>query len=65
MTRKERLRKEAIEGCNRRGHSMNRFKHDNTRASSTCKKCDMQVSITPLFSYEIIGEAVALDCNQL
>lgn len=63
MTRAERLRKEALEGAQSRGHNMGRFKHDLRGAFSTCKKCNMIVSVIPYFSYEIIGEAVALDCG--
>lgn len=63
MTRKEKLRKEAIEACNRRGHSMSRFEHTGSGACASCKTCNKHVSVTPGFSYEIIGEAVALDCG--
>jgi len=63
MTRKERLRLGALESCKWRGHVMNRFNHNATHCNSTCKKCGMHVSVTPYFSYEIIGEAVALNCK--
>ncbi len=63
MTRYEKLRKEAVEGCKFRGHTMTRFARDGRGGYATCKICGKGVSIIPFFSYEVIGEAVAIGCE--
>jgi len=69
MTKINRLRIEALESCNWRGHDMKRFSITQTYqgkvGESECKKCKMLVHI--LYKpypneIEIGGEAVALNC---
>lgn len=69
------LRKEALESCNWRGHKMGRFiriKHTmngkpiEREWQSTCKVCGKSVwiNIAPLPNQiDICGEAVALNCT--
>lgn len=70
MTKLQRLKNEAIESCNWRGHTMKRFKmHDffnQSIAYSHCKKCDIQVVVNthPMPNQiDISGEAVSLNCR--
>lgn len=67
MKKIERLRIEALESCNFRGHRMNSFsrKYQHGR-SSECRDCGMNVTIddNPLPNgIDIGGEAVALHCT--
>lgn len=75
-TRLEELIPEARAAVEARGHSLSEYAFtrgsrdpERTAAGSlakgmgaTCQKCDMDVSIFPNYSYEIMGEAVAVDC---
>lgn len=67
MKKLERLRKEALESCNFRGHTMRSFSRKYRHWwDSECKKCDRQVCIidNPAPNQiEISGEAVALHCG--
>lgn len=63
MRKLERLKKEARECCENRGHDMKRFKTDDRGAITECKTCKMHCSIIPNFSYEIFGDAVAMNCG--
>lgn len=66
MTKMNRLKKEARECCEFRGHNMRRFKTmDSHRAITSCKVCDrlVRVDTKPLPNdIDISGEAVALEC---
>lgn len=71
MRLRDRLRKDALESCQWRGHEMTRFEwNDNSTSSSgsaTCKKCWCTVSVDPnpaQNSIEIWGSAVAINCPQ-
>ena len=69
------LKREALEACKFRGHSMGRFKHhapksdlryDPDYAESTCVRCGMVVGCdaSPAPNdIDIGGEAVALTCK--
>jgi len=69
MRRIERLKIEARQSCEWRGHSMGRFTRDNYWKEvrySHCKVCGMQVVVDAHpapNSITIGGEAVALDCG--
>lgn len=64
-----RLKKEALEACQFRGHDMKRFKQHSfflNRHYSHCKRCDMQVEVNrqPMPNQiDIGGEAIALFCT--
>jgi len=67
MLRLERLRKEALESCNFRGHKMRTFSRKYRHWwSSKCKICGKEVHLNdnPLPNeIDISGEAVALNCG--
>jgi hypothetical protein len=64
----QRLKKEALESCKWRGHTMNRFHTiDSTRAISYCDYCSTSVTVNihPMPNQiDIGGDAVALNCNK-
>lgn len=69
MTKYNRLRLEALESCNRRGHTMSKFRRkswpEHRVWNSVCGVCGMNVNINlnPMSNdIEIGGTAVALDC---
>jgi ABC-type ATPase with predicted acetyltransferase domain len=71
MKKIERLRREALEACLFRKHTMERFYHFSDRphpiAISKCKTCGMGITIKtapPPNGIDIGGEAVALDCRR-
>lgn len=69
MKKIDKLRKEALESCKFRGHTMERFTHLDTIfpvAVSTCKKCNkyVQINTHPAPNdIDIDGTAVALSCS--
>lgn len=67
MRKLERLRHEAEEACEFRGHVMKRFEHyAKGRCLSTCKLCGKAVSVIVKPApneIDIGGEAVALQCE--
>ena len=73
MKKLGRLRKEAIDCCNFRGHKMKRFEHCRPYAGimwghaySECEICGRSVHINARpepNGIEIGGEAVAVDCE--
>jgi len=67
MTKMERLRKEALESCNSRGHTMKPFSRKYRNVwTSECKLCDKGVYVcgNPAPNeIDISGEAVALHCE--
>ena len=70
MRRINRLRLEALESCNWRGHKMERFKYrkwtNRIVGWSGCKICGKSVNINSNPApngIDIVGEAVALGCN--
>ena len=67
MERLERLRKEALDACNRRKHKMENFRHyTKGRCLSSCKVCGKTVSVISKPApneIDIGGEAVALCCE--
>jgi hypothetical protein len=72
MRKYDRLKKEALEGCEWRGHHMNHFSSATIEyahrkiGNSICKDCGMAVSIDtdpPANGIDIGGEAVALNCK--
>lgn len=71
MRKLERLRREALDSCNFRGHTMTRFvtlrPRLRTMKCATCKVCDKGVYVNPKpypNEIEISGEAVALGCTE-
>ena len=70
MTRIDRLRKEALQACHFRGHTMKRFDREGGKfwAKSKCKKCDKWVWLlaNPLPNeIDISGTAISMVCNLL
>ncbi|KKN56253.1 hypothetical protein LCGC14_0573980 [marine sediment metagenome] len=67
MKKIERLRREALESCNFRGHRMKSFSRKYRHWwDSECKDCGMGVYIVddpPPNGIAISGEAVALPCG--
>jgi len=67
MTKLNRLKKEAKDGCQWRGHKMSRFRRISGRVHrSFCLHCgmDVDVNIRPLPNeIDIGGRAVALNCS--
>jgi hypothetical protein len=69
MRKIERLRREALESCQYRGHDMSPFRtHDywTKKRYANCKVCGMQVVINSRPApneIDIGGEAVSLDCG--
>ena len=62
----DRLKKEALESCELRGHIMGRFAHvAPERAYSICRRCGLEVTVDsrPMPNeIDIGGQAVALSC---
>lgn len=63
----EKLKTEALKGCERRGHLMGPFlDQDETKAKATCSICGKEVAVDTkpaLNGIDMAGEAVALTCN--
>jgi hypothetical protein len=59
MTRERKLRREAREGATRRGHDMTRTLKGG---EAMCRRCGMGAHVVPGYSYEVFGDAVALNC---
>src|SRR6266446_6276311 len=62
MTTLQRLKKEALHACNRRGHTMSRFR-GNTATCKICKRWVQVLDKTLPNQIDIGGPAVALDCE--
>lgn len=72
MASDARLRSEARETATRRGHALGYFTEPATAMSYTgatktgstarCTNCGAEATVIRGYSYEIFGEAVALDC---
>jgi hypothetical protein len=67
MKKIDRLKKEALESCDFRGHDMGKFRnYDKETARSLCWNCGMyvQVESSPApNSIDIGGNAVAMTCE--
>ncbi len=69
MTKIDRLKKEALEGCTWRGHKMGRFEKSDYWpgvATSTCKICGRSVTVNTRpqpNEIDIGGDAVAVNCE--
>lgn len=65
-TRLVRLKREARKAAKRRGHRLGRFgtKGGRRPATASClnKGCSALVTVEPYRGYEIVGDAVAVDC---
>ena len=58
------LRQEAREGAIRRGHDMTRFStREVPGGEATCRKCGRTAHVVPGYSYEVFGDAVAVNCR--
>jgi len=67
MRKIERLKREALEACRFRGHTMHPFINFGVTAYSQCKICGRSVAVHPYprpNDIEIGGEAVALHCRE-
>lgn len=68
MDKLSKLKREAMQSCNYRGHSMKRFVNGNySNSVSVCKVCGMGVWVLdkPLPNEtQISGLAVAINCKQ-
>jgi len=66
MRRIERLKKEALHSCKRRGHEMSRWTTWPRSYMSECVKCGLYVQVIPKplpNEIEIGGTAVAVNCD--
>jgi hypothetical protein len=73
-TRERSLRSEARKSAEWQGHQLGRFTEPVTAmgytgktilgAEARCVQCGATVSVIPGFSYEIMGEAVAVGCHR-
>ena len=71
MTRFERLRKEALEACQWRGHTMRLSRHTvlgrRVRGTWYCTVCDASMAVDTHpdpNGIDIIGDAVAVECQE-
>ena len=69
MRKIDRLKREARDACEFRGHDMGKFFGDGTKyvIQSKCRRCGMQAWVDtnpPPNGIDIAGEAVALNCER-